>query len=383
MGSLSKRQLFSLVLAALDEAALDDSKWPACARLIDEICGTAGSSISFSSVGAAERASIFFARICLGGERRLQIERDYFHTYYPLDEAVPRYPSVPDGELVHISDLYSDKEKETSRTYNDFLVANNIQNSVHVHLSHSHESCVSLTLLRSKIAGSWNSDRPEMIKRLLPHISRFTQLRQALFDARASRQSLTELLDNTRLGVIELDWRHRIVQANDCARNLLLENDGLFDKNGFLRARAPEDNRNLEKVLDRARPRLGDPGVSGCVTIGRKSVAPRLLLHALPVGGEWGTFEVARLGVLILIIDPATKAVIDPKVVAAALDLTRSESQIASLLAGGDSIREIAQSTDREESTIRWHVRRIFEKQSITRQTELIRRILELSGYRL
>ena len=380
---MSRQDLFARALAALDEAALDDSQWPAAAGLLDEACGTRASSLAFSTGRLSKEAKIFFARICVGGERREDLEREYFDVYYALDEAVPRVTALPDGNLVHIPDLYTAKEKEISRSYNEFVIPMGAQNCVNVRMTVPQESRVYWSVSRRKDSGGWRSDQIQMIERLLPHVGRFVQLRQVLFDAHASRASLTQLLDNSRCGIIQLDWRGRIVQVNDYARNLLREGDGLFDKGGFLSARAPADNENLKRVLGNALPKLGDPGVSGSVTVGRTSVAPRLLLYALSVGERQRSFEIARDAVLVLVVDPATKAAIDPAVVAAALDLTPSESRIASLLAEGNSIRDIAHSTGREESTIRWHIKHIFTKQGITRQAELIRRVLELAGYRL
>ena len=380
---MSQHLDLTLVLAALNEAALDDSKWPACAIQIDQACGTVGSCVTYSPIGSAERESVFFVRICIRGERRRDLEREYFENYYALDEAALRFRSLPDGELVHVPDLYTNAERETSRTYNSFLVANDLQNSVHMQLTYPEGSRVTFTLLRPGVERGPNLFRIQAIKSLLPHIARFAHLRQALFDARASRESLTELLDNTRIGIIQLDWRFRIVQINDCARTILQKNDGLHEENGFLRARRPEDNYNLQRLLERALPQLGKPGVSGSIALGRTSVAPRFLLNVIPTSGEHTNFQFARMGVSIVIVDPVIRATIDPEVVAAALGLTPSESQIACLLAAGNSIRDIAHSTGREENTIRWHIRRIFNKQSITRQTELIRRVLELAGYRL
>ena len=70
---------------------------------------------------------------------------------------------------------------------------------------------------------------------------------------------------------------------------------------------------------------------------------------------------------------------IDPAVVAAELNLTRMESQTAVRLAQGMTVREIAAATGRKESTIRTQVKRIFAKQKISRQVDLVRVIDALS----
>lgn len=54
-------------------------------------------------------------------------------------------------------------------------------------------------------------------------------MRSALLDAGTLGASATELLTNTRAGVIQLDGRGWIVESNDNAREPLRRIDGLSD----------------------------------------------------------------------------------------------------------------------------------------------------------
>ena len=81
-----------------------------------------------------------------------------------------------------------------------------------------------------------------------------------------------------------------------------------------------------------------------------------------------------------LIVDPASRVRIDPELVMAALDLTPAESQVAVMLAEGRTPRDIAAATGRRESTIRWHVQKMFVKHDISRQVELVRLVSPLAG---
>ena len=67
--------------------------------------------------------------------------------------------------------------------------------------------------------GGWGSDQIRIIEHLAPHVRQCMRVRRVLADARALGASLTELLDNTRAGIIQLDRRGRIAAANDQARN--------------------------------------------------------------------------------------------------------------------------------------------------------------------
>ena len=82
----------------------------------------------------------------------------------------------------------------------------------------------------------------------------------------------------------------------------------------------------------------------------------------------------------MLVVDPASRARIDPALVAATLGLTPMESRVAVWLAEGKTVRDIARATGRTENTIRWHMKNIFAKQGIGRQFELVQLVRSLAG---
>ena len=85
-----------------------------------------------------------------------------------------------------------------------------------------------------------------MIESLLPHVSQFVRVRQALVDAEVPEHAFGDLNQFTRVGLISLDWRGRIVDESDRAADILCQGEALFDQGGSLRARSPKDNESLE-----------------------------------------------------------------------------------------------------------------------------------------
>ena len=210
--------------------------------------------------------------------------------------------------------------------------------------------------------GEWWSDQIGMIERLLPHVRQYVRVRQALADAEALGTSLASLLENTWAGIIQLDWRSRIVAANDRASALLRQGDGLSDQGGYLQARLPADNARLHKLLARALPPFGDRGTGGSMTVRRSSGLPRLVLHLSPVADRALDMRARRVAALALVIEPGTRTSIDRGLVAEILDLTPSECEVAVLLAEGNSVRGIARATGRRESTVRWHIQAYLQQ---------------------
>ena len=377
---MSEGEAFGRILASLHEVALDRAHWPTATALIDEALRAHGSSMVFGDGGSEEDIRIYFAWSFFRGQRHRELERDYFETYYPLDERVPRLRHLPDSRLVHVADLYTEEEMKTSVAYNEALARGHAQNSISVRLDGPRGSRI-VWVVNDPIDGdNWSSAQLDSIRRILPHIRQSVHVQQALAGTNALGATLTELLDTTGLGIVQLDGRGRIVAANDRARDLLRTGDGLFDEGGLLCARTPEDNAELQGLLTKALPRFGGQGAGGSTMVRRSAALPPLVLHVNPVGRQETDFRVWPVAALVLVVDPASHFRIDPGVAVAALGLTRMESHVAVLLAEGMTVREVAAATGRKESTIRSHVKHMFARHGLSRQTDLVRLVLSLAG---
>ena len=374
---MSERDAFDGILASLHEAALDHRRWSSATALIDEALGTHGSSMVCGDGDSEEDIRIHFAWFFVHGQRARKLEREYFRTYYPLDERAPRLRRLPDSRLFHMTDLYSDAELKTSRTYNELLPRGHVCNGINVRLDGPEGSRIVWVVNDPLDGDGWSSAQLDSIRRLLPAIRQTVRVQQALAGAGALGASLAKLLDATGLGIVQLDGRARIVEANDPARAMLRSGKDLFDEDGFLHARTPEDDAELQGLLARALPRFGARGAGGSTMIGR---AAPLVVHVNPVGRQETDWRVWPVAALVLVTDPTRRTRIDPAVAAAALGLTRMESRVAVLLAEGMKVLEVAAATGRKESTIRWHVKRMFVKHKLSRQDDLVRLVQSLGG---
>ena len=377
---MSEGEAFERILASLHEVALDHVHWSTATSLIDDALGAHGSSMVFGDGCSEEDIQIYFAWDFFRGQRDGDRERWYFENYYALDERVPRLRHLPDSRLVHVTDLYTEEELKTSAAYNEALARGHAQNSISVRLEGPRGSRI-VWVVNDPIDGeSWSSAQLDSIRRLLPHIRQTVGVQQALAGAGALGASFAQLLDTTGLGIVQLDGRGRIVAANDRARDMLRGGDGLFDEDGFLCARRPEDNADLQGLLTRALPPFGAQGAGGSMMMKRSAALPPLVLHVNPVGRQETDYHLWPVAALVLVVDPASHIRIDPAVAAAALGLTGMESRVAVLLAEGMNVREVAAATGRGESTIRSHVKHMFARHGLSRQAELVRLVLSLAG---
>ena len=374
-----QRDALAQIVASLNEAMLDDTRWPEASALLDQACGAKGNILTFGGDVPANDLELFFVKCHQRGEDRREWAREYFRLYHRADEHIPRLIRLPDGEVVPRASLFSESERKTSPTYNEGLPRYDMRDGLTVRLDGPRGSRIVWGIGDPVDADGWSSSQIEMVARVLPHIRQYVRVRSTLADAAALGASVSELLDNTRTGVIQLDRRGRIVEANDSARELLRRKDGLSDEGGELRVASSRDDSRLQALLGGALPRFGEQAASGSMMVGRRPPMPGFALHVKPVAGREADYRSRHVAALVLIADPVSRTRIKPDVAAAVLGLTPTEAQIALLLAEGRTIRQIAASTGRGYSTVRSHLKHIFAKLGCSRQFEVAQAVLALS----
>ena len=253
---MSDRDAFERILPSLYDAMLDDTRWPVTSALIDEACGLTSNGLVVAE-GPKDDVRVLFVGGYWRGQRREDLEREYLENYHPTDERIPRLRQLPDSRLVHVKDLYTAEALKTSPTYNELLCRGGMQDSLNVRLDGPDGSYIVWGPGDPADSEGWGSSRIAMVTGLLPHIRQFVRVRQALVRAEARTSTVTALLDNPRIGVIHLDRRGRIMAVNDRARSILRHGDGLADREGTLRARAPTDQVRIERLVGDALPASG------------------------------------------------------------------------------------------------------------------------------
>ena len=377
---MSQQDVFERIVGLLNEAMLDDTRWPGTSALIDEAFEAKGNMLVFGDRRPEGNVEIFFAKAYARGVDRSDWRRRYFRDYYPEDESLPRIMTLSDAKIVPKSALFSEQEQKTSRMYNEALVRTQGQKGLIVRLDGPGGSGIVWGIADPIDANGWSSSQLDTIARVIPHIRQYVRVRSALVDADALGTSIAELLDNTRAGVVQLDRRGRIVDANDRARGLLLGNDGLSAGDGALHAAAPADDDRLQRLLARALPRFGEQGASGSMLVRRPSLRPSLALHVTPVATGEADYRSRSVAALALIVDPVDRARVDPALVERVLGLTPVETEVAVLLAEGLGAPQIAAATGRGYGTVRTHLKHMFAKLGVSRQVEVVQLVLALSS---
>ena len=268
---------------ALHAAVFDDRLWTAASAAIAAYCGNRGGFLISGDGHCDDENDVLFARLCLDGERRTDLERLFFGTYRPVDESQPRIRRLPDARIVHVPSLYTDRERKTSAMFNEGLPLSRTGDGLLVRLLGPPGQGLVWVVADPLDPGGWSVSQRDAVNRLLPHLRQFVRARQTLADARALASSSLDLIENRRLGIVRLDRRGRLLEANDRARALLNAADGIGDRGGYLLAAARNDDKRLQSLLAAALPRPGNgPAAGGALLLRREPPLPGLAVHVLP-----------------------------------------------------------------------------------------------------
>ena len=377
---VSSEDIFKRIVASLYDATLDDRHWPATSALIDEACGLTGNALMVGE-GPQDDIRALFVGLYYRGQRREDLERQYLETYHPVDERVPRVRQLPDGHLVHGTDLYTPDELKSSPAYNEALLRGRHQNGLLVRLDGTDGSHMTWALGDPVASDAWGSSQVAVVTRLLPEIRQFVRVRQALVRAAVQSTTATALLDNPRIAVIQLDRRGRILTANDRALAILRDSGGVSDRDGMLRADEPADELRLGRLVAAALPTSGAVAVGGSMLLGRPSVSPPFVAHVRPVPVPQPDYAARHVAALVLIVEPGRQHRVDPGLVATTLGLTPAEGQVAVWLAEGRSVGEMAAATGRTKGAVYWHLKQIYQKLPVSRQADLVRLVLSIAEF--
>ena len=383
---MGQRERVELALTALREAQLDASLWPSASALIDDACGLVGNHLVIVSGDRPDNFRKLFSKLYHRGESNEDLELLYMTEYQAIDERLPRLHQLPHGKLVPVTELYSEQELRHSPTYNDYFVSNGAGNSLNVRMDGLRGLNVVMVLVSMDYRADWTNQQFQTIQVLLPHIQHFANVRQALSDTGTSAvRTAADALGAKRIGILLLDRRGWIVEANDHARRLLRDGVGLADVGGQadnrLIARHVDDNRTLSNLLSSALATSAVDAQGGFMSVRRPSASP-LTLYVSPFGSSDNPNigSLNEIAAMVLIVDPQDKPEVDANRLEIALGLTYAQARIAASLASGATVQSIAASTNRSEATVRWHLKQMMQRLGISSQTDLVRLVITTPG---
>ena len=270
-----------------------------------------------------------------------------------------------------LNDLSADPRFADSTYHRTLLAPADLNRMLAVNIRTEDGTECRLRLCRDAQADPFDAREEITCSQLLPHLKRALALCSTIDLMESERRLYSSAMDRLMVGAIILDEAGRVLRTTGLADTLLAEKDGLKIINGCLHAAYPADDVELQRrVKDVARR----PGGSGAVaaSIGRPSGVRNLGIVIQRIGPNDRFAGIRTAAVALFIRDPERKPEVKKDMLRQLFDLTPAESALAILLTDGLSLEEAAVELDISRNTARAHLRSIFSKMLINRQSELV-----------
>ncbi len=267
---------------------------------------------------------------------------------------------LPHGDLVE------------STFYRDWLQPAGVYHSVWGILARRGQRVICAVFGRPETSSAFAANDIALIKQVLPHFRRIMQLRELVGTSSVSQHILMEMLGALSVGVALLDGDCRVVDANAMAAGWLKK-----EHNITLRGKNPCATHNglktnLQSLLKSAQAN----GHERKMSVMRSEGAEPVTLIMVPLRLENHIFEQDSSGSILVISDPEYRCRIREDQLVKFYDFTPTEAKLARLLSNGYRLDQAADAMGIRYQTARTHLKRVFSKTGIDRQSELVRLIL-------
>lgn len=234
----------------------------------------------------------------------------------------------------------------------------------------------SMWIFRDRDAPRFDAEESDLAGIVLTQIARALDLASRIDSSAVEKALYSSVLERLHVGVIIADSNGRIINVSAVAERLLHGRDGLQIQAGKLRATSASEDRELQAVIRTVSEDMqnieGD--VSRGLSLTKRSGARSLGIVVRPVDNTSPSSAGPLVAIYLRDSDIAPK--VESEFVRQIFDLTPAEAAVTHRLAAGLSLEDAAASLAISRNTARAHLRSIFSKSGITRQTELVRLVL-------
>lgn len=235
-----------------------------------------------------------------------------------------------------------------------------------------------LTFGRSLRQADFNSTHVQFLERLAPHLTGALYLHRKILDLKDAATAAANVLDALDVALVGLDVNGRICFMNASAKALLRSGEVLGIQEGKIAASDAREAVALDQLLKAACTRDFKSELGGAITVHKGNRS--LHVTVLPLAGQ-GSFLPVASRVCLTLTDPDASPKSRATLLVSLFGLTPAETRIAMLIAHGLESAEIARRTRTSSHTVRSHLKSIFQKTRVTRQSQLMRLISRLPGW--
>lgn len=355
---------FSQILEAIYEVAVDPGHWVACLEQVRrEFAGNYSSLIV--RPGNAEDLGLI---VSASGDYRVLSPHNRYIAMSP-------FSGLPPDKVVTIQDLLSESDWRASAYYRDWCAPHQVFHVLATDIRTQDGSVYGFRVTRPEEAPAFSAADVELARRLVPHLKRALNLHLSIHQDRKLNTLYGHAMAQLMVGVVVLDQNGLVIECNPAATSILEMNDGLRVAGQQLEATYVNDNRKLQRLVREAlaHPQASKVTLTEAMSVSRPSGQLSWGVVVQAISPDQWTEGKRRPSVAVFVRDTEGKAHPPVRLAQQLFQLTPAETALAIELANGLSLEEAAEALGIRRNTARAHLRSIFSKTGVRRQTELVR----------
>lgn len=359
---------FSALLAALYGGVRQDDPWQDFLTLVRDKIDAQAVTLILRPLDPTRSGVMMNA----GGT--VQFAQDYQQQFYAFDPFVGLKP----GAVVTLSEFIPASELEDSEFYRSFLSRSGSFYILGVDLP-TQGVDARFRITRTKDGREFNDAEKEFVRLLVPHLQMAVEFYTHQHRLESERDLYAGAVNQLSVGTLILDADSKVLDMNRQAEKILALEDGIRVINEHLDLSTPSKTAELRDHIktvlstehkDRA-------GFAQAIRVERPSGALDFSLMVKPVPAAHWLEGKAIPAVAIFVADPAGEVDAVAETLAILFGLTPTEATVSLLLANGLSLDEAAEDMGVARNTVRAHLRSIFSKTGVSKQTQLVRLVLK------
>ncbi|MDZ3991997.1 hypothetical protein PspTeo4_13888 [Pseudomonas sp. Teo4] len=296
-------------------------------------------------------------------------------SYMTYPQTNTPFANQPLDHVFTVDDIMTSTEWEHSAYFKMFCGPQGVYHVMGADISTPDGGKLRFRITRPKHAPNFSTHDRALCAMFLPHLRRALQVHNLLDRSESLSELYSQAISRLSVATLVLDESGSVLRVNPVAQEILANADGLKLVGGRLEATYPSDNRELQRLI-RAAFSPDAPKSAEAMSVTRPSgqVNLGLVVESIP-SLDWAE-EKGKPAALVYIRDAASKSLASDVVTKQLFNLTRAETALAMELANGLSLEEAAEVLNIRRNTARAHLRSIFSKTGVRRQTELVRILL-------
>ncbi len=367
---MQESDVLSDLIGNVYDAALDPLLWPAALGNVARYVG--GSSAALYAKDATSKSGNVFYH---DGSQDRHYIRLYFDEYIKIDPATTGHFFAGVGEVVATADVVSYEEFLQTRFYKEWAAPQGLVDFVSAILDKSLTSIASFGVFRHERDGLVDDETRRRMRLVVPHVRRSVLIGKVVDLKTAEAAALADTLDAISAGMFLVDAGSRVIHANAAGHSILATGDLLRVVGGRLASGNPSCDGSLQSIFAAAAGGDAALGLGGiAVPLTGCDGVPHVA-HVLPLtSGRRRRAGSAYGAAAALFVHKATlNAPSPPQIIAQTFGLTPTELRVllAAVEVGGAP--EVAEALGVAETTVKFHLRHLFEKTETHRQADLVR----------